>query len=84
MDILKNRINELLKENEELKKIIEELEKRLKKYSNPERNKRYYRNNKEKCIARANERLKNLSKEKRREYARRAYLKRKEKLKNMS
>ena len=54
---LKLEIKEVKKENKELKN-------KLKKYSNPDRNKKYYKNNKEKCIRKSNERLKNLPKEK--------------------
>ena len=69
---LKLEIKEVKKENEELKN-------KLKKYSNPDRNKKYYKNNKEKCIKKSNERLKNLPKEKLQEYRKRAYLKMKKK-----
>jgi regulator of replication initiation timing len=66
-------INELKEEIKKLKLENEELRKRLKKYTNPERNKRYYQKNKEKVIKKANERLKNLPKEKIQEYSKRAY-----------
>ncbi len=69
---LKTKINELKLENKELKN-------KLKKYSNPDRNKKYYKNHKDECIKKSNERLKNLPKEKLKEYRRRAYLKMKEK-----
>ena len=52
---------------------INELKEEIKKYTNPERNKRYYQKNKEKVIKKANERLKNLPKEKIQEYSKRAY-----------
>lgn len=39
-------INAVLEENERLKERINELEERLKNYTNPERNKKYYENNK--------------------------------------
>jgi len=38
-------INAVLEENERLKERISELEERLKNYTNPERNKKYYENN---------------------------------------
>ena len=66
-------INELKEEIKKLKLENEELRKRLKKYTNPERNKRYYQKNKEKVIKKANERLKNLPKEKIQEYSKKAY-----------
>jgi len=72
-------INELKEEIKKLKLENEELKKRLKKYTNPERNKRYYQKNKEKVIKKANERLKNLSKEKIQEYSKRAYQNKKSK-----
>ncbi len=72
-------MSDLVEENKRLKQEIEKLKKKLKKYTNPKRNKKYYRNNKQKCIDRSNKRLKNLPKEKLREYRRNAYLKRKKK-----
>ena len=72
-------LEQLKLENEQLKEEIEVLRNKLKKYSNPDRNKKYYKNNKEKCIKKSNERLKNLPKEKLQEYRKRAYLKMKEK-----
>jgi len=69
---LKLEIDKLKSENEILKK-------KLKKYTNPARNKKFYQTNKDKIIKKANERLKNLPKKKIQEYNRRAYLKRKEK-----
>lgn len=44
---LKLEIKEVKKENEELKI-------KLKKYTSPDRNKKYYKNNKEKCIKKSN------------------------------
>ena len=78
----KESVKELKSEIDKLKSENKTLKEKLKKYTNPERNKKFYQNNNEKVIKKANERIKNLPKEKRREYARRAYLKRKEKLKN--
>jgi len=81
---------ELIKENillkEELEKTKNELietKEHLKKYTAPIRNKIYYEKNKEKVIEDGAKYLKNLKEqhpEKIKEYARRAYLKRKEKL----
>lgn len=39
-------INEVLEENERLKHRVSELEEKLKSYTNPDRNKKYYENNK--------------------------------------
>ena len=78
-------IEEIIKENEELKALVSELQEKLQKYTNPDRNKKYYENNKEKFIQNGNDRLKSLkdtNPEKLKEYRRNAYLKRKEKLKN--
>lgn len=70
-------------EIQQLKHRISELEEHLKKYTNSEGHKRYYEKNKETVIQKANERkekLKETNPDKIKEYARRAYLKRKEKL----
>jgi hypothetical protein len=78
-------IETLIKENNELKILVNELQEKLKRYTNPDRNKKYYENNKEKFIQNGNERLKKLKEtnpEKLKEYRQKAYLKRKEKLKN--
>ena len=48
-------MEDLLKENEELKAKIVQLEESLQKYTNSERHKRYYEKNKEKVKARAKE-----------------------------
>ena len=48
MDDLQNKNNELQKENEALLKRMEELETRLKKYTNGDNHKRYYEKNKQK------------------------------------
>jgi pectin methylesterase-like acyl-CoA thioesterase len=72
-------------EIQQLKHRISELEEHLKKYTNSEGHKRYYEKNKEAVIRKANERnekLKETNPDKIKEYARRAYLKRKEKLKS--
>lgn len=78
-------INMVLEENERLKKLVEELQEKLSKYTNPERNKKYYENNKDKFIENSNKRLEQLKEtnpDKLKEYRRNAYLKRKEKMKN--
>ena len=61
----------------ELTEKVNNLESKLKKYTNPERNKKYYQKNKETVIEKANERLKTLSKEIKSEYNKTAYEKRK-------
>ena len=78
-------IEAILEENKKLKLLVEELQEKLKRYTNPDRNKKYYENNKEKFIQNGNDRLKNLKEsnpDKLKEYRKNAYLKRKEKLKN--
>jgi hypothetical protein len=47
-DYMQHKNNELQKENESLLKRIEELETRLKKYTNGDNHKRYYEKNKQK------------------------------------
>lgn len=71
-------LEELKNENEKLQKEVDELKTKLSKYTNPERNKRYYEKNKEKVIQNSKKSRKKISKEKIKEYNRRAYLKRKE------
>ena len=79
MSNLEQENTKLQLENDELKKENSLLKNRLSKYTNPDRNKKYYQNNKGKYIKKSNERLKNLPKEKLQEYRKRAYLKMKEK-----
>jgi predicted MPP superfamily phosphohydrolase len=78
-------IDHLKQENEELKKRVTELEEKLKKYTNGDNHKRYYEKNKEKVKeAGLNylQKLKEENPEKLKEYRRKAYLKRKEKVKH--
>jgi hypothetical protein len=78
-------IETLIKENNELKILVNELQEKLKKYSNPPAHQVFYEKNKQKIIQQSNERLKKLKEtnpEKLKEYRQKAYLKRKEKLKN--
>ena len=78
-------IESIIKENQELKVLVSELQEKLKKYTNPDAHKAFYEKNKEKIIKESSERLKKLAEsnpEKIKEYRHRAYLKRKEKLKN--
>jgi cell division septum initiation protein DivIVA len=74
------KIENLEKENEELKQRVAELEEKLKKYTAPARSKTYYENHKEELIQKTKEYKDNLSSEKKKEYARKAYLKKKEKM----
>lgn len=77
-------IEELIQENTFLKERVNELEERLKKYTNSEGHKRYYEKNKKKVIEDSANYLKNLKEnnpDKIKEYAKRAYLKKKEKIK---
>jgi len=69
---------------EKLKLEIQELKEKLKKYTNPKRNKKFYENKKEEIIKKSNDRLKNLPNEKLQEYRRRAYIKLKEKQKDLN
>ena len=48
-------VEELTKENEDLKAKVAQLEESLQKYTNTDRHKRYYEKNKEKVKARAKE-----------------------------
>jgi len=71
------------KENEELKNKVQELEERLKKYTNGDNHKRYYEKNKDKIKEQGTNYLKKLKEEnpdKLKEYRRNYYLKKKESL----
>jgi hypothetical protein len=70
---------ELLKEIDALKQENIELKNHLKKYTAPARHKAYYENHKEEVLAR--NKAYQISPEKKKEYARTAYLNKKEKLK---
>ena len=68
--------NQLLKnEIEQLKKELEEVKEHLKKYTSPERNKKYYNKHKKEIMSKQ----KPASTEKRKEYNRNSYLRKKEK-----
>ena len=76
--------NKLIKENNELKDKIIQLSEHLKKYTAPERYKKYYQNHKEELNKKANEykqknkdKIKKQDPEKIKEYNKKAYLKRK-------
>jgi hypothetical protein len=82
--------NELLEKIKVLEKELNETKDHLKKYTAPLRNKIYYEENKEKHKLKVKEYKEKinytttLSTEKKKEYARRAYLNKKEKLKKIS
>ena len=74
-------INKLKNENIVLNDIVENLKKQLEKYTNNERHKKYYQQNKEKVKENAKQylnRLKMENPDKLKEYRHRAYMKRKE------
>ena len=74
--------NKLIEENENLKKKVEELEERLKAYTNNHRHKKYYEKNKETIKEKAkeyNQRIKMEHPEKVKEWSRNAYLNQKAK-----
>jgi cell division septum initiation protein DivIVA len=76
-------LEDLKNENNKLKQRINELEQHLKKYTNSKGHKLYYEKNKEKIKEKGNihlTKLKEENPEKLKEYRRRAYLKRKEKM----
>jgi len=79
-------IDIIKKENEELKNKVQELEERLKKYTNGENHKRYYEKNKEKIKEQGTNYLKKLKEEnpaKLKEYRRNYYMKKKERINNI-
>lgn len=74
-------LEKLKQENEKLKQKLEETETQLQKYTNSDRHKKYYENNKERIKANGLEYVKQLKEkdpEKLKEYRRTYYLKRKE------
>jgi hypothetical protein len=74
------KIKALEEEIEFLKQELMETKEHLKKYTAPSRNKTYYESHKDDIIQKTTEYKNSLSPEKKKEYARRAYLKKKEKL----
>jgi hypothetical protein len=81
------KIKGLEEENLRLSEELQKTKEHLKKYTAPESRKKYYEQNKEKIKEQVNEYKKNTnyiyqaSPEQKKEYARRAYLKKKDKLK---
>ena len=74
--------NNLMIENELLKKINIELEEKLKTYTNTERNKKYYEKNSEKVKDKAKTYIEKMKTEKIKEWRHTAYMNRKNKLEN--
>ena len=80
----KININNLIKENEELKIKNKELEEKIKSYTNTDRHKKYYENHTDIVKEKAKkymDKIKETNPEKLKEWRHNAYLKRKEKLK---
>ena len=79
-------LEELQKRNLELENVVRELKEKLKKYTSPERSKKFYENHKEEIKQRNKEYAEKvnyyarISPEKKKQYARTAYLNHKEKL----
>jgi hypothetical protein len=81
---METEINKLKQENEELKKKIQELEDKLKTYTNTNRHKKYYENNSNIIKDKAKnymEKLKEENPDKLKEWRHNAYINRKNKLK---
>ena len=83
-------IEELINKNKLLEEENEELKEKLKKYTAPKRSKTFYENHKEDVLQKNKEYKEktnyyaNLSPEKKKEYAKRAYLNKKEKIKKLN
>ncbi len=75
-----NKIKLLEEENKKLKIELEETKEHLKKYTAPSRHKTYYENHKEEILSKQKKYV--ISPEKKKEYARKAYLNKKEKMSN--
>lgn len=83
-DMSFNMVETLQEENKQLKLEVDELREKLQKYTNSEGHKKYYEKNKEVVKKKAKnylEKLKTENPDKLKEYRRRAYLKRKERMK---
>jgi len=76
MEELLNKIKILEEENIKLKSELEDIKEHLKKYTAPERSKKYYENHKEKLLQKMKDNP--ISSDKRKEYNKNYYLKRKE------
>ena len=79
-----HNIDDVLFENQKLKDENEKLKNHLKKYTSPDKNKRFYQNHKEEMIEKMKEYNKTHkpSSDKMKEYNQRAYVKRKEQKEN--
>ena len=73
---LLNKIKNLEEENNKLKNDLNEAKERLKKYTSPERNKIFYKEHKEELLQKMKDNP--ISSEKRKEYNKKYYLKKKE------
>jgi hypothetical protein len=73
---LLTKIHLLEEENIQLKKKLQETIEHLKKYTSPERNKKFYENHKEELLQKM--KTNPISSEKRKEYNKKYYLKKKE------
>ena len=76
MEELLHKISILEEENNKLKSELDETKKHLKKYTAPKRNKKYYENNKEELLNKM--KMNPIPSDKRKEYNKNYYLKRKE------
>lgn len=76
-----NKIKFLEKENEKLKNELQDVKEHLKKYTSPNRSKKYYEEHKEKLLAKMKE--KPITPDKRKEYNKNYYLKKKVKTENI-
>ena len=68
----------------ELEEELRVLKEKLKSYTSPDRNKIFYKNHKDELKIKSKNYKNNLSSEKKKEYARRAYLNKKEKMNNQA
>jgi hypothetical protein len=78
---LLNKIKKLEEENEKLKFELQEIKEHLKKYTSPDRCKKYYEENKEKLLIKKKENP--ISSEKRKEYNKKYYFKKMVKTENI-
>jgi len=76
MEELLHKISILEEENNKLKSELEETKEHLKKYTAPKRNKKYYENNKEELLNKM--KINPIPSDKKKEYNKNYYLKRKE------
>ena len=72
------KIKNLEDENKQLKLELEQLKEHLKKYTSPERNKKFYKEHKEEILQKMKDNP--IPSEKRKEYNKKYYLKKKEQL----